>query len=215
MTEPISNPVTASAAGARIKRVLPALIVDAVRDCQGLPSYTVAAYVRLRLARALRIRSDRPKLRGSPHSLLFVCHGNIMRSPVAAELFRARMPSGASFGIESGGTWTRDGRVADPRAVAAAARLGISLQAHRSRVITPAMVKRADLICVMDYRNEAEIVSRYPNAAVKTILLGGVAESPDGPSIPDPYMLDTDAVAAIYARLSAAVDALVHGLATS
>jgi len=125
------------------------------------------------------------------------------------------MPSGAAIGVESGGTWTREGRVADPRAVAAAARLGISLQAHRSRVITPAMVQRADLICVMDYRNEAEIVSRYSTAAAKTILLGGVDESSEGPSIPDPYMLDSDAIAAIYARLSAAVDALVHGLATS
>jgi protein-tyrosine-phosphatase len=75
------------------------------------------------------------------------------------------------------------------------------------------MVQRADLICVMDYRNEAEVVSRYPSAARKTILLGGVDGAPEGPSIPDPYMLDSHGIAAIYERLSGAVNALVNGLA--
>lgn len=207
--------MTAPAVSTRIKRALPAFLVDAARDCQGLPPGMALTYVRLRIARALRLRSDRGKLRRSPRSLLFVCHGNVMRSPVAAELFRARMPAGADFGVESGGTWTRDGRFADPRALAAAARLGISLQSHRSRVVTPAMVQRADLICVMDHRNEAEIVSRFRGSAAKTILLGGLHRSADGPSIPDPYTLDSDAVAAVYTRLSGAVDALVNGLAAS
>ena len=75
------------------------------------------------------------------------------------------------------------------------------------------MVDRADLICVMDYRNEAEVVARFPRSARKTILLGGVEKrQPLGPSIPDPYTLDADAIAAIYDRVSLGVDALVARL---
>ncbi len=195
--------------------MVPGFVRDAIRDCQGLPPAMVAWYVRLRVARALGLRSDRPRALGSHRSLLFVCHGNIMRSPVAAELFRVRSPASAPFAVESAGTWTSDGRLADPRAVAAAARLGISLESHRSRVLTSEMVRRADLICVMDHRNEAEVVTRFPQAEPKTILLGGLDGSPDGPSIADPYSRDANAVAAIYERLSGAVTALVNRLTAS
>ena len=208
----ISTRLAAQTVRTRIKRVIPAFVLDAAHDCQGLPLRTRVTYLRLRLGRALRLRSDRAKLRHAPRSLLFVCHGNVRRSPVAAELFRARAPAHMALDVESAGTWTTDGRLADPRAVVAAGGLGISLESHRSRIVTTAMVQRADIICVMDYRNEAEIVSRFPRAAKKTILLGGVDGSPDGPSIADPYTLDSDAVSAIYERLSGAVAALVSGL---
>jgi protein-tyrosine-phosphatase len=117
------------------------------------------------------------------------------------------------FAVASAGTWTTNGRPADPRAVAAGSELGVSLAEHESQMLTALMVARSDLICVMDYRNEAEVVARFPGARRKTILLGGVERRPlNGPSIPDPYMLEPDAVAATYRRLSAAVDALVARL---
>ena len=71
-----------------VKGVLPAFLASMIRDCQGLPAPVVFTYLRLRALRSVRLRSDRGKLRRHPRSLLFVCHGNIMRSPVAAELFR-------------------------------------------------------------------------------------------------------------------------------
>ena len=158
----ISTRLAAQTVRTRIKRVIPAFVLDAAHDCQGLPRRTRVTYLRLRLGRALRLRSDRAKLRHAPRSLLFVCHGNVMRSPVAAELFRARAAAHMAFDVESAGTWTTDGRLADPRAVVAAGGLGISLESHRSRIDTTAMVERADIICVMDYRNEAEVVHGFP-----------------------------------------------------
>jgi protein-tyrosine phosphatase len=185
-----------------------------VRDCEGMPTAMVLTYLRLRATRWIGIRSDRAKLRRERRSLLFVCHGNVMRSPVAAELFRARLgPASPQFAVASAGTWTTNGRPADPRAVSAGTELGVSLAEHESQMLTALMVARSDLICVMDYRNEAEVVARFPKAGRKTILLGGVERRPlRGPSIPDPYMLDADAVAATYRRLSVAVDALVARL---
>jgi protein-tyrosine phosphatase len=162
----------------------------------------------------MHVRSDRAKLRREPRSLLFVCHGNVMRSPVAAELFRARMGAASSqFAVASAGTWTTNGRRADPRAVAAAQTLGISLDSHRSQMITSLMIDRSDLVCVMDYRNEAEVVARFPRASRKTILLGGVRRGRRvSASIDDPYARDAEGVAAIYVHLSSAVDALVARL---
>jgi len=73
------------------------------------------------------------------------------------------------------------------------------------------MIERSDLVCAMDYRNEAEVVARFPRASRKTILLGGV-DRPVSPSIDDPFSLGADDVARIYVRLSASIDALVARL---
>jgi protein-tyrosine phosphatase len=185
-----------------------------VRDCQGLPAPVVYTYLRLRALRSVGLRSDRRKLRRHPRSLLFVCHGNVMRSPVAAELFRQRLGAASpQFAVASAGTWTTNGRPPDPRAIAAAADFGISLDSHRSQLLTPLMVERSDLICATDYRNEAEVVARFPRASRKTILLGGLGRAFGvSPSIDDPYSRNADEVALIYGRLSASVDALVARL---
>ena len=66
----------------------------------------------------------------------------------------------------------------------------------------------------MDHRNEAELVTRYPGATAKTILLGGIDRVADQPAaIPDPYMLEGDDVIRVYDRLASAVDALAARLA--
>jgi protein-tyrosine-phosphatase len=197
-----------------LKTLLPAFAVSIARDCEGLPPVLAFTYLRLRATRGFRLRSDRPKLRRRPRSILFVCHGNVMRSPLAAELFRARMGADSGlFAVESAGTWTTNGRPADPRALAAGDKLGVSLSTHRSRLLTPQMVSRNELICVMDHRNEAEVVGRFPRAARKTILLGGLERGPgDSPSIDDPYSRGPEQAAIIYARLAASVDALVARL---
>jgi protein-tyrosine phosphatase len=140
-----------------------------------------------------------------------------MRSPVAAELFRQRLGAASpQFAVASAGTWTTNGRPPDPRAIAAAADLGISLDSHRSQLLTPLMVERSDLICATDYRNEAEVVARFPRASRKTILLGGLGRAFGvSPSIDDPYSRNADEVALIYGRLSASVNALVARLRPS
>ena len=197
------------------KRILPKSTADMIRDCRIMPPSTAITYLRLRAWRRLGLRSDRAILRRlHPESVLFVCHGNIMRSPMAAEVFRERMASlGRAIGVGSVGTWTTNGRRADPRAVAAATEFGISLDNHRSRNITAAIVANSDLICVMDHRNEVDVLTRFRGAARKTVLLAGVnAPSSASQEIPDPYMLGPDGVSKCYRQLVPAVDALIHSL---
>lgn len=197
----------------KLKRVLPRAVVAAARECSGLPPHVVMTYLRLRAARGIGARRDLSAVPAQPKTLLFVCHGNIMRSPFAAELTRVRLADAGRIAIGSAGTAATNGRPADPRAVAAATRYGISLATHRATLLTREIVARSDLICVMDHRNEAEVIARFPTASPKTVLLGGMEESGGaGPNIPDPYVLEADEVARIYARLERAVGALVKRL---
>lgn len=198
-----------------VKRLIPASAAPIIRDFREMPVDKAITYLRLRAWRKLGLRSDKAILRRlRPQSVLFVCHGNIMRSPMAAELFRARIAAlDAAIGVASAGTWTSKGRPADPRAVAAARELGVSLETHRSQPVTPALIATSDLVCVMDYRNEVDVLTRFPGSARKTIMLGGLdASTSSEPMIPDPYSLGAEAVAECYQRLDTAVTALVRAL---
>src|SRR5262249_30226674 len=106
-------------------------------------------------------------------SFLFVCYGNIMRSPMCEALMRrAVLGHPESFNINSAGLNAVPGRRPHPWAVTAAAELGIRLEPHRARALTNEMVDNADLIFVMDFQNRVDILSRFPRAMEKLALLG-------------------------------------------
>lgn len=198
-----------------VKRIVPASLSGVLSECRGMPVDKALSYLRLRAWRRLGLRSDRSILRRlRPESVLFVCHGNILRSPMAAELFRLRVAErGRPIGALSAGLWAVNGRPADPRAIAAARKLGVSLESHLSRTITATLVARSDLICVMDYRNEVDVITRFHGAARKTILLGAMdAEHRSSPEIGDPVSMDIDGVERCYTRMASAVNALVDAL---
>jgi protein-tyrosine-phosphatase len=93
--------------------------------------------------------------------VLFVCTGNICRSPMAEGLMRTMLIAqfGSRVHAHSAGVQAWDGRPAEPFAVQAAAELGASIEAHRARSIHPEMVESAALILVME-PFQHEIVSR-------------------------------------------------------
>ena len=65
----------------------------------------------------------------------------------------------------------------------------------------------------MDYRNEVDVLTRFPGAGKKTILLGGVESTNElGPVIADTYLLGPDDIHECYRRLVPAVEALVQAL---
>jgi protein-tyrosine phosphatase len=198
-----------------LRRIIPESLATVLGECRGMPVDKALSYLRLRAWRRMGLRRDRAILeRRRPESILFVCHGNILRSPMAAELFRARMADrGRAIGALSAGLWTVNGRPADPRAIAAAHKFGVSLESHLSRSVTPSLVARSDLICVMDYRNEVDVVTRFPGAGKKTVLLGAFdTQASDSPEVRDPVSLSAEGVERCYARLASAVDALAQAL---
>jgi protein-tyrosine phosphatase len=130
--------------------------------------------------------------------VLFVCMGNICRSPTAAGVFRAlveREGLADRVVVDSAGTHAyHAGEGADRRALRTAANRGVDLSEHVARGVRGTDFEAFDFILAMDRDNLAELVSRAPAAARPRIRLfmdyaepqplgGGrvVAE------VPDPY----------------------------
>lgn len=83
--------------------------------------------------------------------VLFVCTGNTCRSPLAAAALRAELGSDAEFvEIGSAGTAAADGQPASDGTRTVAAAEGIDLSSHRSRRATTPLLRRADLVFVME-----------------------------------------------------------------
>jgi protein-tyrosine phosphatase len=125
--------------------------------------------------------------------ILFVCMGNICRSPTAEGVMR-RMLRGAGLEgveVESAGTggW-HAGEPPDERATAAAARRGVTLEGA-ARQIGPADFRRFDLLVAMDRANLRELLALAPDeeAAEKVRLLREFDPASAGGDldVPDPY----------------------------
>src|SRR5262249_45375606 len=83
--------------------------------------------------------------------VLFVCTGNTCRSPMAAGALRKELGGeGAQVDPAWAGTAGWDGRPATSDAIEVGAGDGVDLGAHRWRRVTPAMVRAADLVLVME-----------------------------------------------------------------
>ena len=159
-----------------------------------------------------RVRT-RPRLvpqARAARKLLFVCYGNIMRSPFASGYLAVR--GGAerrNLQARSAGYYDRTGRPADARAVTAGRRWGVDLTAHSSRKLDDELVEWADLILVMDRPNLAAVRRLYPAAAGKTYLLGSLEAGADDVEISDPYHDAYEATERTYVRIAGAIDRLV------
>jgi protein-tyrosine-phosphatase len=173
-----------------------------------LPVGARGVYARRAILRTLGIARPPRNLNGV-HSVLFVCHGNIIRSPLAEALFRKRAGTAAGLHASSAGLDARDGRKADERAMAVARDAELSLVDHRARRITEADVRRSDLVAVMDFTNEAKLLTAFPWAQSKTILLGACRRGARRWQIPDPYSGSIDDVGDAFRSITESVDALI------
>jgi protein-tyrosine-phosphatase/predicted ATP-grasp superfamily ATP-dependent carboligase len=157
------------------RQILAALLSRAIEP--GLRAISsVPPFRRAAMRRSLRAvaTSRRP---------LFVCYGNLNRSPFAAELARSHWPGRT---VDAAGYYPVSARQSPNEAVAAAKRFNVDLAGHRSAVLTDAQVESSDAIFVFDAANLAHVLVRRPRAWRRIHLLGSL--KPDGPlTISDPH----------------------------
>lgn len=120
-----------------------------------------------------------------PWRLLFVCTGNICRSPMAAEMARI---DGGTRGLDieaaSGGTMGLDAHPADAHAISVCREIGLDLSGHRSRGLDPERLAWADRILVMELAHAQAVHERLPGLGERVALLGPFGGSHE---IADPH----------------------------
>ena len=113
-------------------------------------------------------------------NIMFICHGNICRSPLAEICAAQRGVATESYGLAC-----KDGAAADPRAIRYAYELGLDLTQHRSRNIELMNASAEDLIVVMEPSHLLGLQGCDTGGA--QITLAGLWLSRRTPYIHDPY----------------------------
>ena len=148
-------------------------------------------------------------------SILFVCLGNICRSPLAEGAFRdAARTAGLDVQIDSAGTgaW-HIGKAPDVRAIRTAARHGVDISGLRARQISGADFERFTHILALDAENLANIRGMAPVGHGAEIgLLLDMVDGRAWQAVADPYYGDESGFEATWTDVSAAAQALIARL---
>ncbi|HNR78197.1 MAG TPA: low molecular weight protein-tyrosine-phosphatase [Parvularculaceae bacterium] len=149
--------------------------------------------------------------------ILFVCLGNICRSPAAEAVLRHKaLERGVEIEIASAGTggW-HQGDGADARMIRAAARRGFSLTAHRARQVELADFYEFDYLLAMDLRNHSDLLAMAPpNRECDIRLFLDFAEG-EARETPDPYYGGADGFEHVLDLLEAGADGFLAHLEES
>jgi protein-tyrosine phosphatase len=109
-------------------------------------------------------------------SVLFVCTGNICRSPVAEALLQSRAGElGLPISVRSAGSWAHRGNPATSNAILAAREIGLEIEGHRARPLTDHLIREADVVLALAGEHRDEVVSLVSEAAPKTFTLKELA----------------------------------------
>ncbi len=148
-------------------------------------------------------------------AVLFVCLGNICRSPLAEAAFRARAEAaGLAASADSAGTggW-HVGAAPDARAQAVARRRGIDIAGYGARQVEAADFTRFTHIFAMDASNLTDLRRLAPRDATAHLeLLLDLVEGARGRSVADPYYGGPEGFEATWRQVDAAAQALVRRL---
>jgi protein-tyrosine phosphatase len=103
--------------------------------------------------------------------VLFVCTGNICRSPAAERLFRAGLRTGALLTVTSAGTSGLTGYPIDGRTARALQELGIDTDGHRARRVERQMLRASDLVLTAAIEHRAAVLRAEPSLLSRAFTL--------------------------------------------
>ena len=149
-------------------------------------------------------------------NILFVCTGNICRSPFAQGLFTklASRKDHQDLFADSAGLIALPGNPATTLAQRVAAEYGVSLTDHQAKPVTENLVDWSDLILVMEKGHKEALLFNSPKASDKVLLIRHFARfGSRNRGIADPYGLNYDAYRFCFLDIEDAVTGLVEFLA--
>ncbi len=140
----------------------------------------------------------------SARNIGFVCYGNICRSPFAEQYAQKSTPRIHFF---SAGFHQTEQRPSPEDAIAAANTLGVNLSAHKSRLLSPTDMQRADILFVFDRSNLRQMHFSFSEAMPKTFLLSDLSAT-QGIEVEDPWGHDVGFFSHTYRTIQSCIDAL-------
>jgi protein-tyrosine phosphatase len=149
---------------------------------------------------------------GDATEVLFVCTGNICRSPIA-ELVAARRsdPAAARSFVSAGTAAWHEGEPMDPRAAAVLAEIGIDPTPHRAQHASDRLLATADVVVALDRKHAQILKGRLPEDRHGDLVLLRSFDPQGGGHVDvhDPYYGDQAAFATCLSVVSRAVDGLL------
>jgi protein-tyrosine phosphatase len=142
-----------------------------------------------------------------PTRILLVCTGNLCRSPMAEGILKDQLRRNGKdslYQVHSAGTWTRDGLSASALAMEAMEEVGLDISSHRTHHLNGEDVAQASLVVVMERAHKEALLTEFPAAARKTVLLSELAG--EVYDIFDPYGSDS---LLVYRRCASEIENLL------
>ncbi|UCD71754.1 MAG: low molecular weight protein arginine phosphatase [Syntrophobacterales bacterium] len=149
--------------------------------------------------------------------ILFVCTGNICRSPMAEGLMieRLRHEGEQAQSVSSAGIFANPGNIPDPFAVQVAREEGVDISRHRARMVNSDNLSWADIVLVMESGQRGFISMAFPHQSAKVVLLGNFSRSQGGGGeIADPYGSSLDVYRTCFEEIREAIDGLIQFLSS-
>jgi protein-tyrosine-phosphatase len=149
--------------------------------------------------------------RGEPvFRVLLVCTGNTCRSPMAAGALRRLLEAdGGRILVESAGTAAWDDQPATEAAVRVAASAGVDLTSHRSRRLTPTIVRGADIVLVMERGHLAAVRALGADPERSHVLSEWPGPGEPALEISDPFGASSEAYEECWRRIQHHLDRVV------
>lgn len=148
----------------------------------------------------------------APVSVVFVCWGNICRSPMAERIARAQASAKHHDGIvftSAGVSSEETGNPIDPRARAVLTRHGYDASGHRAHRITAAEITDADLVIGLEPLHVDRMRKLVPGADHLALLTDFDPDAEPGSGVPDPWYGEADGFEDTLAALEAAMPGIL------